>query len=162
MEKINDFESNYIIEFDDGTIYPLEIVTGVSLQNNNSIIKYETIGGYGGYVVNTGPLIVEIPVTFILKNDLRTNLRIYDMLRKITKPFKLFSKLGANGLFGKYIISSINSNIVDGQESMQVDLTLVEYRSAEIEKINLVLPTDKSVESLLNYLKNQNLIDIKR
>jgi len=156
---ITENKTLYVMEFADGTTFNLDVVTGVGLSNNNSIIKYETIGGAGGYVVNTGPLIVEIPVTFTLKYDLQTNLRIYDMLRQTTNPFKLFSKLGASGLFGEYIIANINTNIVDGAEVLEVSLTLTEYRSANVEKVNLVLPTNKDVNSILNYLKNQNLVD---
>lgn len=151
LYKMTDIDGNFITDF--------YIVQTVGWSFTNAVIKYEAVGNDGGFTTQTGELIVTIPVTVQLIGTLRENMSFLRKLKDTKKPVTIFSIIDTANLFGNYLIEDASTNIIDGQDTMLVNINFVEYKDVNIDRLNLVIPESKSFENLLNFLENQNFID---
>lgn len=148
-----------LTEVNSNRSFPLYIMQSIGFKYANSIIRYESISDDGGETINAGRLIQTIPITIYLIGDMKENMALIRKLIDTKEPFTLFTNIDTANVFGTYLLESVDSPITDGADSMLINANLVDYRKASITKRNYTLAESKNLDNMLNYLKNQNLID---
>jgi len=149
MTKEND--SSFALDF--------FVVQSLGYSFENSILTYESVGSDGGWSVNTGTITQEVPVTIQLVDNLSKNLEFMKKIRDEKEAVSIFGKINGSNLFGQYLISKGDLNIIDGADSMMMNVTFREYRNVTLQTVNLTFPKDKSAASIIEYMKIQNRID---
>lgn len=140
----------------------LNVMQSIGYSFSNSSIVYEAVGSDGGFVISTGRVTQEIPVTLQLIDNLQNNLKIIKQLKDQKLPVYVFDEINGSGLFGKYLIKAVDTNITDGTMSMIVNITFIEYRDISISKTNIVIPADKGKANTIQYLRNYNMVRIDK
>jgi hypothetical protein len=136
------------------------VVQSVGYSFKNSIIRYESVGKDGGHIEQTGKFIKEVPLTLQLIGNLDDNFAFIKKLEKQYNPVTVFTNIDNANLFGTYVIEDVSTNITDGADSLIVSINFVEYKRAFTFRRNLTVPANKSLSEMLNYIKNQNLVDL--
>lgn len=160
MAKKNTEKTMYTLtEVESGRSFPVYIMQSIGIHYTNSIIKYETVGDSGGETINGGRLIQSVPISIMLIGDMKKNMTFIRKLIDTKKAFTLFTNIDTAKIFGTYLIESISGTITDGADSIQLNVGLVEYRTASVNKRNYTLAESKNLDNMLVFLKNQNQID---
>jgi hypothetical protein len=146
-------------EINSSRSFPVYIMQSFGYKYKNSIIRYESIDADGSEVINAGRLIQDISCTIYLIGSLKENFDFIKKLRDTKNPFTLFTNIDSADLFGVYILESIDGTITDGSDAIMLNVTIVEYKKATLRQRNFTVADTKNMDSMLNFLKNQNQID---
>lgn len=139
--------------------FPVYIVQSIGYAYSNSVIKYESIDEDGSEVINAGRLIQSVRISIYLVGDLKTNMAFIKKLKNTKNPFTLFTNIDTADIFGTYILESIDGTFTDGADSLMINVTIVEYNKTKLRRRNFTLAESKNLDSMLNFLRNQNQID---
>ena len=128
----------YRIRTNEGTIYDLSVVESFSFGGEQGVIVYESPGSDGGTIVTTGrknrSVVMRGKLLGADFDDINTKKVQIERLRDTATVINLDSPLESEDT-GRYIIGSFSGTIPTGtQRYITFDLTLIEYRQANVQQ----------------------------
>ncbi len=154
--------SLYRLRLSTGSIIDLSVVESMSFGGELGVIVYESPGSNGGTVVTTGrknkTVVLRGKLTGADINDINTKKMAIDRLRDNATVVNLDCPLDSEDT-GRYIVGNFAGGVVQGtQRYVTFDMTLIEYRQANIQSTAIALVNFQPAELLKQRAKDRNIL----
>jgi len=154
--------TKFRIRTNDNTIIELSVVESMSFGGEQATIVYEAPGSDGGTVITTGRKNTAVVLAGKLLGtdaiDVNQKKVIIERLRNAGTPINLDSPIDSEDT-GRYIISSFSGGLPQGtQRYITFEMTLTEYRQANVKQSSLSLVNFQPSELLKQRARDRNIL----
>jgi len=150
------------LRLNNGTLIEISVVESMSFGGEQSVIVYESPGSDGGTTITTGRKNKAVVLSGKLLGqdalDVNTKKLAIERVRDAGEPINLDSPIDSEDT-GRYIISSFNGSLPQGtQRYITFELTLTEYRQANIKQSSISLVNFQPLQLLTQRARDRNIL----